>query len=203
MSYQSKSYRKFAATAVTASAVALAVAPAASAASFTDVAPKYKEAVDFVVSKGAQGFNETQFGVNENIKRQDAAVLLAKVLELDVDTAQTTSVFTDVPKHIAPYVNALKEAGITSGKTATRFGVNDLITRGELAIWIQRGFELTGSSDMKFTDVAPQYKEAVSALVTNNITNGISSTQFGTDKPAKRGDYAIFLFKADQTLKQK
>ncbi len=202
MTQETKSYRKFVATAATATLVASAVAPLASAASFTDVAPKYKEAVDFVVSKGAQGFSETKFGVNENIKRQDAAVLLAKVLELDVDTTQTTSVFTDVPKHIAPYVNALKEAGITSGKTATRFGVNDLITRGELAIWIQRGFKLQGSEDVKFTDVASQYKEAVSALVSNKITNGINQTQFGTNNPAKRGDYAIFLHKASQVTPQ-
>ncbi|MGM9923454.1 MAG: S-layer homology domain-containing protein, partial [Bacillus sp. (in: firmicutes)] len=84
----------------------------------------------------------------------------------------------------------------TSGKTATQFGAHDLITRGELAVWIQKGFELKGSSDVKFTDVAKQYKEAVSALVDNKITNGINETQFGTDQNAKRGDFAIFLKRA-------
>ncbi|WP_052343851.1 S-layer homology domain-containing protein [Bacillus massiliigorillae] len=201
MSYQSKSSRKFTATAVTATAVALAVAPVASAASFTDVAPQYQEAVDFVVSKGAQGLTASKFGVNENIIRQDAAVLLAKVLELDVDKTETTSEFTDVPTNAVPYVNALKKAGITSGKTTTKFGAKDLITRGELAVWIQKGFNLEGNSEVKFTDVASQYKEAVSALVKNEITNGINAKQFGTNNPAKRGDYARFLFKADQTLK--
>lgn len=201
MSYQSKSSRKFTATAIAATAVALAVAPAANAASFTDVAPQYKDAVDFVVSKGANGLSATKFGVSENIIRQDAAVLLTQVLGLEVDKTATKSEFLDVPARTAPYIKALKEAGITSGKTATKFGANDLITRGELAVWIQKGFALKGNSDVKFTDVASKYKEAVSALVDNDITKGVSATQFGTDKPAKRGDYAIFLFKADQTLK--
>ncbi|WP_052343723.1 S-layer homology domain-containing protein [Bacillus massiliigorillae] len=196
MTFQAKSFNKFIATAATATVVATAIAPAAMAASFTDVETKYKDAVDFVVEMGANGLSDKKFGVHENIIRQDAAVLLVKVLGLDVDLTEKTSVFTDVPARTAPYINALKKAGITSGKTPTKFGVSDKITRGELAIWIQRGFELEAISNTKFTDVAPQYKEAVSALVDFEITNGISKTQFGTNQNAKRGDYAIFLMRA-------
>ena len=199
MAYQPKSYRKFVATAATATLVAGAIAPLASAASFTDVAPQYKDAVDFVVSKGAQGLTETKFGVNENIKRVDAAVLLVKVLGLDVDNAPASG-FTDVPKRAVKYVNALKEEGITTGKTKTKFDSNALITRGELAIWIQRGFELKGEANSVFTDVADRYKSAVGALVANEITKGKTATQFGTNDNAKRGDYAIFLQKAYETI---
>ncbi len=195
MTYQPKSYKKLMAMTATATLVAGAVAPLASAASFTDVAPKYKEAVDFVVSKGVKGFSETQFGVNENITRADAAVMLAKVLGLDTENAPASG-FTDVPARAAKEVNALKAAGITSGKTATQFGAHDLITRGELAVWIQRGFDLIGENEVPFTDVAKQYKEAVAALVDNGVTNGISETQFGTYQNAKRGDYAILLLSA-------
>ena len=195
MTYQPKSYKKLMAMTATATLVAGAVAPLASAASFTDVAPKYKEAVDFVVSKGVKGFSETQFGVNENITRADAAVMLATVLGLDTENAPASG-FTDVPARAAKEVNALKAAGITSGKTATQFGAHDLITRGELAVWIQRGFDLIGENEVPFTDVAKQYKEAVAALVDNGVTNGISETQFGTYQNAKRGDYAILLLSA-------
>ncbi|MEH6940276.1 S-layer homology domain-containing protein, partial [Bacillus sp. JJ722] len=197
--YQPKSYRKFVATAATATLVAGAIAPLASAASFTDVAPKYKEAVDFVVSKGVQGLTETQFGVAENIKRVDAAVMLVKVLGLDTEKAPASG-FTDVPARAAKEVNALKAAGITSGKSATQFGANDLITRGELAVWIQKGFELKGTSEVTFTDVSDRYKEAVSALVDNKVTSGINETQFGTNNNAKRGDFAIFLKRANDAV---
>ncbi|MFJ7977704.1 S-layer homology domain-containing protein [Peribacillus sp. NPDC096379] len=195
MAYQPKSYRKFVATAATATLVAGAIAPIASAASFTDVSAKYKEAVDFVVSKGANGLTSTTFGVGSDIKRVDAAVLLVNVLGLDIEKAPASG-FTDVPARAAKHVNALKAAGITNGKSATKFDAESKITRGELALWIQKGFELKGEGNVTFTDVSDRYKEAVSALVANEITNGISATQFGTDKTAKRGDYAIFLQKA-------
>jgi hypothetical protein len=194
MAYQPKSYRKFVATAATATLVASAVAPAA-AAGFTDVPARYKDAVDFVVSKGVNGLTETTFGTGEAIKRVDAAVMIAKVLELDTENAPAAG-FTDVPARAQGAVNALKEAGITSGKTATSFDANSPITRGELAIWIQRGFDLKGSADLDFTDVSDRYAAAVEALVANEITQGTSATKFGVTQEAKRGDYAIFLFKA-------
>ncbi|MBA9026679.1 S-layer homology domain-containing protein [Peribacillus huizhouensis] len=194
MAYQPKSYRKFVATAATATLVAGAIAPIASAA-FSDVSDKYKDAVDYLVSKGANGLTETSFGVSEEITRVDAAVLIVKVLGLDIEAAPASG-FTDVPARAAKYVNALKAAGITSGKTATSFDASSKITRGELAVWIQKGFDLKGDGSVNFTDVSDRYKEAVSALVANKITNGTAADKFGTTQTAKRGDYAIFLYKA-------
>ena len=190
-----KSYKKFLATAATTAIVVSAVVPAAMAAGFIDVTSKYKEAVDFVVSKGANGISETEFGIHENIKRVDAAVLLVNVLGLDIENAKPSG-FTDVPARAVKHVNALKEAGITSGKTETTFGSHSLITRGELAVWIQKGFELAGKNEVPFTDVSNKYKKAVSALVDHGITHGVSKTEFGTTQHAKRGDYAIFLKRA-------
>ena len=200
MGYKAKPCRKFMATAVTATIVASAIAPVASAATvadFTDVAPQYQEAVSFLLEKGAtNGKTETQFGVYDSITRQDAATQLVNVLGLEVDTTVTKTKFTDVPARTAPYVQALVDAGITNGKTETQFGANEEITRGQLAVWIQKGFELESSNSVDFTDVASHYQEAVSALVSHGVTNGISETQFGTYKNAQRGDYAIFLMRA-------
>lgn len=187
----SKAYQKFAA-AVAASAVFTSVVSSVSAASFTDVTGRYKDAVDFVVSKGAKGLTETSFGVNEYIKRVDAAVLLANVLELNTKDAPESG-FKDVPANAKGAVNALKAAGITSGKTKTTFGSNLYITRGELAIWLKKGFHLMGSSANSFSDLSERYKPAVSALVANKVTKGISSKEFGVNHYIKRGDYAIFL----------
>jgi trimeric autotransporter adhesin len=201
MAYQPKSYRKFIATAATATLVAGAVAPVASlAADFTDVTAKYKEAVDFVVSKGVNGTSATTFGTDAQIKRVDAAVMVAAVLGLDTEKAPAGG-FTDVPERAVGAVNALKAAGITSGKTATTFDADSNITRGELAIWIQKGFKLEGTSTLAFTDVTERYAAAVKALVDNKVTSGTSATTFGVNNFAKRGDFAIFLQKADVAAK--
>lgn len=195
MTHQKRTYRKFIASTAAATLVASVVAPVASAAAYKDVAPKYKEAIDFVSSKGVEGFSKTEFGINKNIKRVDAAVMLAKVLGIENQKAPNSG-FTDVPKRAQKAVNALKHAGITSGKTDKSFGSNDNITRGELSIWIQKGFELKGTSQLAFEDVSNDYKEAVGSLVNYEITKGISEKQFGITNPAKRGDFAIFLHKA-------
>jgi len=195
MAYQPKSYRKFIAGAAVAAVVIPAAAPAVFAASFTDVPAQYEEAVAFLTEKGIQGTSETTFGTYENIKRVDAAVMLVKALGLDVDAAPASG-FTDVPERAVKAVNALKEAGITNGKTATTFDSQALITRGELAIWIQRGFGLEAGDDVAFTDVPSQYADAVSALVSAEVTNGTSETTFGTYNNAKRGDFAVFLNRA-------
>jgi hypothetical protein len=193
MAYQSKSYRKFVATAATATLVASAVTPAF-AASFTDVSDRYKEAVDYLVEqKITNGISETTFGTNQTIKRVDAAVLIAKALDLDVENAKDAG-FKDVPARAVSYVNALKEEGIINGKTATSFGSAQNITRGEMALIIANAYNLEGNkANLKFTDVSDRYDEAVAALVDNKITFGKTETQFGTSASVTRGEFALFL----------
>ncbi|MEH6943449.1 S-layer homology domain-containing protein [Bacillus sp. JJ722] len=200
MGYQTKTFRKFVATSVTATLVATAVAPLASAAAFTDVKAEYREAVNYVHSKGVQGFSETEFGVYQPIKRVDAAVMLVKVLGLNINSAPASG-FKDVPKRAVKYINALKAAGITNGTGPTTFNANGLITRGELAVWIQRAYGFKGTSTISFTDVPSSIKPAVTALVDYGITKGITSTRFGTEQNAKRGDFANFLLRASKAEK--
>lgn len=191
-----KSYRMFIATAATAVMVSSAVAPAA-AAGFADVTPRYADSIDFLLTKGAKGMSDSYFGVSEEIKRIDAAILTAKVLGLNTEKAPASG-FKDVPERGEAAVNALKAAGITSGKTKTTFDSNSPISRGEVAIWLQRGFELTESTDLTFKDVPKNYQLAVQALVANGVAKGMSSEEFGINANVKRGDFAIFLHKSSK-----
>lgn len=203
MAYQPKSYRKFVATAATATLVASAVTPAF-AASFTDVGERYKAAVDYLVEHNlTQGVTETQFGVDQQIKRVDFAVMVAKAVltQEQIDNAKDSG-FTDVPDRGVKYVNALKEAGIANGKSDTRFGASDEITRGEAALMFAKAYKITGNTaNIAFTDVSDRYAAAVAALVDNKITSGKTPTKFGTTDPIKRGEFAIFLHKLE-TLDQ-
>ncbi|WNS81162.1 S-layer homology domain-containing protein [Domibacillus sp. DTU_2020_1001157_1_SI_ALB_TIR_016] len=196
MGYKNHSYRKFVASAATATVVASAVTPAFAALPFTDVSGRYTEAVEYLVDNQiTNGISKTQFGTNLTIKRVDAAVMIAKALELDTTNAPNAG-FTDLPDRAVPYVNALKAAGIVNGKTATTFGSNQDITRGELAIILSRAYDLKGDVDnLKFTDVSDRYDEAVAALVDNGLTTGKTATSFGTNDPVKRGEMAIFLYR--------
>ena len=68
--------------------------------------------------KESEEYQKQTFGTYENIKRVDAAVFVVKALGLDVNTAPASG-FTDVPARAVKEVNALKEAGITAGKSTT------------------------------------------------------------------------------------
>lgn len=194
-----QSYKKFVASAATATLVASALIPVASAnvttSAFTDVPNSYKEAVDFVVTNNiSAGLTATSYGVNSQIKRVDAAVMIAAAAGMN-DKDAPASGFKDVPARAAVAVNSLKAAGVVSGKSTTNFGSQDNITRGEAAIMLQKAFDLkAGDTKNSFTDVKDSYDAAVDALVANKVTNGINKTQFGTGNPIKRGDFAKFLF---------
>ncbi|PFA67330.1 hypothetical protein CN378_10815 [Bacillus sp. AFS015802] len=197
MTYQPKSYRKFVATAATATLVASAIAPAASAATFTDVSDRYKEAVDYLVENGvAQGTAEAKFGTADSIKRVDAAVMVARLLDLE-DADAPDAGFTDVPDRGQWAVNALKEKGIINGKTATSFGSQDSMTRAEMAKVIANAYELTGSEDLPFTDVSATFETYVKAIFEAGITQGKTDTQFGSNQDVTRGEFALFVHRAE------
>ncbi|WP_309089185.1 S-layer homology domain-containing protein [Domibacillus sp.] len=173
------------------------------AAGFSDVSDRYQEAVQAMVDQGiTSGVGGGKFGIDQQIKRVDAAVMLAKALKLETGSAPDAG-FKDVPKRAQAAVNALVKAGILSGKTATAFGADQTLTRGELAIILTRALKLSGDSTiLSFKDVPPRYEAAVKAMVANGITNGKTATAFGTTDPVKRGDFAVFFHRAQQPASQ-
>ncbi|WP_394120503.1 S-layer homology domain-containing protein [Planococcus donghaensis] len=165
---------------------------------FTDVSDRYFTSVNYLLSRGiTKGLTPTKFGTDQTIKRVDAAVMLAKALELDTENVKSAG-FTDVPERAVKYVNALKAASIINGKTTTKFGSEAEITRGEVAIMLANAYDLQATHhDVPFTDVSERYEESVAALLEYGITKGKTDTQFGTSGSLKRGEFAIFLYKSN------
>lgn len=202
MAYQPKSYRKFVATAATATLVASAIAPVAGAASnFTDVAPKYKDAVDYLVANNiTQGATATTFGTHENIKRGDLAIWLAKALKLDTASAPASGFADTKGTRYDASVSVLKAKGIVSGKSETSYEPSAFVTRGEMAIMLSRAYELTTDEKAPFTDMGA-YAPYINGLYAYDITTGKTPETFGTALNITRGDLAIFLKRAAEVVK--
>ena len=94
------------------------------------------------------GFDEDTFGSHSPLTRNQAAMILANAAQLDINLNVTKTKFTDVNERFAPYVDALVRAGITSGKTDNKFGANDNVQRGEMALFIERAKEHFGYMDL-------------------------------------------------------
>lgn len=198
MAYQPKSYKKFVATAATATLVASALVPTASAASFSDVNSNYKVAVDYLVAnKIAQGTSDTTFGTTASITRGDAAVMIANALKLNTSSAPDAG-FTDLNTRVAGAVNALAAAKIIGGKSATKFAPDDKITRQEMAKVVSLAYELDNAgTNNKFVDVNSNWDSYVDALVKHEVTLGKTPTTFGATQNVTRGEFALFVYRAE------
>lgn len=166
---------------------------------FTDVNSRYKEAVDHLVSqKYAQGVNDSQFGTDKEILRIDAAVMVAKVLGFNADSDSPDAGFTDVPSNRAWAVNSLAHAGVVNGKSTSSYGSYDTMTRSEMAKVIASAYKLTASREtIPFTDVNPRFTSYVAALMEAEITFGVGPAKFGAYDNITRGQFALFIYRAD------
>ncbi|MFJ7825450.1 S-layer homology domain-containing protein [Psychrobacillus sp. NPDC096623] len=198
MTKKYNNYSKFVATAATATMVAAAVVPSASAASFSDVSSTYKVAVDYLVANNiAKGKSDTIFGTTDSITRGDAAVMIANALNLDTANAPSAG-FKDVNARVAGAVNALVEQKIVSGKTTTTFEPDTKISRQEMAKIIANAYNLkAGATKNEFTDVNSNWDAYVDALVANKITFGKTGSTFASTASITRGEFALFVYRAE------
>ena len=202
MAYQYKNYSKFVATAATATLVASVVAPMASAA-FSDVSDRYTDAVSYLADKGiTQGYPGGKFGTDDKIKRQDAAVMIARALGATPTGNYADAGFSDVPADRQWAVNFLAEKKIVSGKTAGQFGANDFTQRDEMAKIIANAYNFVAdeTNAFPFTDVSKTFKTYVDALNEAGVAQGYAgTTQFGSGDLVTRGQFALFVHRAETT----
>lgn len=198
--------KKFIASAIAVTMVASAVSTvSADAAKFKDVSDSYVKAVNFLVENGiTNGISETHYGTADNIKRQDAAVMIARAIGFNSSQDFKDSGFTDVPSSAKWAVDALVQAGIVHGKTEKRFGATDLLTRNELSKLLASAAEYDIDDKVtktQFTDVNAKFAKYVDALLKNGITVGKTEKQFGAEQNLTRGEMALFIFRAKDDLK--
>lgn len=119
------------------------------ASKFADVTEKtefYNEINTLAQLGFINGYENGTFKPNQPITREQ----LAKILSLAIGLQPSTETsFTDVDKHnvFAPYIAALYKNGITKGSTPTTYSPKELVSRGELASFIYRSFDIVGDSD--------------------------------------------------------
>ena len=110
------------------------------------------------------------------------------------------SPFTDVNAYDY-YYNAVLwavEQGITTGLTATTFGPDETVTRGQVATFLYRAASAAKPNTFNpFTDVkATAYNyDAILWTYDNRITTGTSTTTFSPDASCTRAQIVTFLYR--------
>ncbi|WP_042350950.1 S-layer homology domain-containing protein [Bacillus massiliigorillae] len=163
-----------------------------------------KEMRDMINRGVIYGYEEGIYAPNEKVNRGQFATFLSRALDLPKGKHQ----FPDVSpsSKLAEGINAAAAAGIISGYPSGQFGLNDLITREQMAIMIDKSLDYLKITKVKgaltFADEATIESSgsrlAISYMVGLKIIAGYpnpngSGTVFKPKNEATRAEAAAFL----------
>ena len=111
-----------------------------SAAGYDDVSSDHhEEAIEVLQAVGVMVGDESgNFNPDENVTRNEMAVVMSNLMDYNVATYSGTSPFTDVPSWAEPYVAACWTNKITSGYSATTYGGSDTVTTAQAALMLMK-----------------------------------------------------------------
>ena len=111
-----------------------------SAASYADVTSENNvEAIDVLEAVGIMiGDENGNFNPDQNVTRNEMAVVMSNLMEYNVASYKDTSPFTDVPSWAEPYVAACWTNGITAGYSDTIYGGSDTVTTAQAALMLMK-----------------------------------------------------------------
>ena len=112
----------------------------AASSSYTDVADTDNvEAIEVLKTVGIMVGDESgDFNPDQNVTRNEMAVVMSNLMAYNVATYANTSPFTDVPSWAEPYVAACWTNGITAGTSATTYGGSDSVTTAQAALMLMK-----------------------------------------------------------------
>lgn len=200
----------------TAALLSACALPASAAVTLTDIDGSYaKDAINQLAEQGIiNGKGNGKFDPTGKIERQDFAIILAKALNLDMDSAPASATFSDVPATHYAYeaVEAAVKAGLINGQGDGKFGNGENLTRQDMAVLFVRalGVDAAGKgADLKFNDadkISWYAKDSVAAAVELKLINGLGNGNFdptgGADRQAVAQVAAKFMTKAEELKSQ-
>ena len=160
------------------------------------------EAIYALADKGIiSGKAEGVFAPDDSITREEFVKMA--VLAFGIKGSDAYCGLTDVDKDMwyAPYVNAAYANGIIKGVSDTQFGINQKISRQDMAVIIARATGLTSEQRKTFNDsetIADYAADAVGIMGSLGIINGNESGEFMPAENTKRCEAAKMIY---ETLK--
>jgi PKD repeat protein len=147
------------------------------------------------------GYSDNTFRPNNTLTRAQAAIMIVRAV--GISTEGVSSNFTDVPTTHAAYkfISAAYQAGIINGYNDGTFKPNVNVTRAQIAIMVQRAFNVQASETIiTFTDVPEGYapKKFIEILASQKIVNGYSDGTFKPLNNVTRAQFSTMIYNAIQ-----
>lgn len=177
---------------------------AKSATKFTDILATnpYITEINYLTGKGyINGYEDGTFKPNNNITRAHAALLISRIKGLNLDNV-TDPKFKDVPKTHTYYkeIAAIANLDIVKGKENGYFDPNGKLTRAQMAKILVNAYDLSGTTDKRFTDVSSNHWafNDINSLTASDVTTGFSDGTYKPESPINRLHFSVFLYRIIQ-----
>ncbi|WP_052666207.1 S-layer homology domain-containing protein [Nitriliruptor alkaliphilus] len=143
----------------------------------------------------ASGYPDGTFRPGNAVTRGQMATFLTRALDLP---AGDPSRFRDVGSHPhARGIGAVARAGITTGYPDGTFRPDEVVTRGQLASFLDRALRLPAAGRHRFTDVrGSTHEAAIARVAAAEITQGYRDGTFRPSQAVPRGQMATFLVRS-------
>lgn len=141
-----------------------------------------------------QGYVDGSYRPDDDVTRGQMAAFLRRALNLplsdrDFFTDDDGSIFEDD-------INSIAQYGITVGSGGKYFPEAS-VTRGQMAAFINRAFQLGAGGATPFTDISSSvFQGDIEAIYAADITVGTSATTYSPQDLVTRGQMATFLVRA-------
>lgn len=144
------------------------------------------------------GFPDNTFRPDVTVTRAQAAIMIGRALGLDGEQRDTK--FKDVNADVTAsgYIDAAVQRGIISGFPDNTFRPDNPVTRGQMAIFLARAFDLEVEAAQNFSDVTPNMSAYpyIKRIIADGITAGYPDGTFRPDASLQRSGFSAFLARA-------
>lgn len=180
---------------------------------FNDLAgiPWATECIEALAARGAiNGVGDGAFSPDSNITRAEFIKILMQALDLADESAKANLNDVEEGQWYYSSIAAAQSLGITQGKEDGSFGINDHISRQDMAVMVHRASQYVkadleqsaGAIELKDkADIAPYAVETVQALHKAGIINGAGDDRFAPKGQATRAQAAVIVYRLFHSIK--
>lgn len=166
------------------------------AASLEDIPSSAETEINYLMQKRViNGYPDGTFRPAQAVTRAEAAIMLGKALNLS--SWKRTTKFKDVASNsfASGYIASATDKGIITGYKDGTFRPSEPITRGQMALLLQRAFKLTEKSEIYFKDIPASSSEydAINTIATAGLASGYPDGTFQPKDSVTRQDFAVFV----------
>ncbi|WP_338449576.1 S-layer homology domain-containing protein [Niallia oryzisoli] len=164
-----------------------------------DTSHQFYDEILYLAFEGiVKGYPDGSIRPNEEVTRASAAIMIGRALDLNGE--QRATKFSDVGANqvASGYIASAVAEGIIQGYPDGTYRPNETVTRGQMAIFLSRAFDLNMEVDAPFTDISSSMASYphIKRIFAENITQGYPDNTFRPNDKVTRAQFSAFLARA-------